>query len=186
MGYPAARRATYEDLLALPENVVGEIIGGQLVTQPRPASRHSLAASHLGGILYNPFVRGKGGPGGWVVLDEPEVHLKDGNIVVPDLAGWHRERMPEVPDVAAFELVPDWICEVLSPGTAVTDRSRKMPLYVAVTVPHVWLVDPGSRTLEAYKLEAGGWHVVGMWGEDAVVRVEPFEAIEFELGALWG
>src|ERR1700729_1449695 len=128
MGAPAKRRATYQDLLDVPEHLVAEIIDGALITQPRPASRHARAASRLGAELDGPFARGKGGPGGWILLDEPELHLH-GDIVVPDLAGWRRERMPELPDAAAFELAPDWICEVLSPGAAARDRTEKMPLY---------------------------------------------------------
>jgi Uma2 family endonuclease len=125
---PARRTATYEDLLEVPEHLVAEIIDGELVTSPRPSSRHSLAASGLGADLTGPFQRGRGGSGGWVNLDEPELHIA-GQVMVPDLAGWRRERMPEVPDVAYFELAPDWLCEVLSPSTAKRDRTRKMHHY---------------------------------------------------------
>ena len=184
MGDPAKRRATYEDLLAVPKHLVAEILGGNLVTQPRPASRHALASSVLGGELSGPFHRGKGGPGGWILLDEPQLHLH-GDILVPDIAGWRRARMPELPDAAAFELAPDWICEVLSPSTAASDRTEKMPIYARERVPHLWLVDPLARTLEAFKLEGTRWFVAGIWRDDATVRVEPFEAIELELAGLW-
>jgi len=184
MGEPAKRRATYEDLLAVPNHRVAEIIDGQLVTQPRPAALHARAASSLGGELYGPFDRGKGGPGGWILLDEPELHLH-GDVLVPDLAGWRRERMPEVPDAPAFELAPDWVCEVLSPSTAATDRAGKLPIYARERVGHVWLVDPIARTLEACRLEGGPWMLLGTWRDDAKVRVEPFEAVELELGGLW-
>jgi Uma2 family endonuclease len=184
MGGPAKRRATYEDLLAVPEHLIAEIINGALVTQPRPASPHALATSVLGTDLGAPFHRGKGGPGGWVLLFEPELHLH-GDILVPDYAGWRRERMPEVPDAAAFELSPDWVCEVLSPSTAATDRAEKMPIYARERVPHVWLVDPLARTLETYRLENGRWLMLGTWRDDARVRAEPFESHELELGALW-
>src|SRR5512142_1943672 len=116
MSDPARRNATYDDLLGLPSHVVGELLEGSLVVSPRPASRHARAASGLGGELHGPFQRGRGGPGGWIILDEPELHL-GGNVLVPDLAGWRRERMPQLPDVAAFELAPDWVCEVLSAST---------------------------------------------------------------------
>jgi Uma2 family endonuclease len=184
MGDPAKRRATYEDLLAVPNNRVAEIINGQLVTQPRPASRHARAASSLGGELYGPFDRGKGGPGGWILLDEPELHLH-GDVVVPDLAGWRRARMPELPDAAAFELAPDWICEVLSPSTAASDRAEKMPIHARERVAHLWLVDPIARTLEACRLENARWMLLGTWRDNANVRVEPFESFELELASLW-
>src|SRR5271165_3737801 len=180
MGQPAKRRATYEDLAAVPRHLVAEILDGVLVTQPRPASRHALAASVLGVELGAPFHRGKGGPGGWVLLDEPELHLH-GDVLVPDLAGWRRERMPEVPDAAAFDLAPDWACEVLSLSTAATDRAGKLPIFAREGVGHVWLVDPIARTLEVCRLERGHWLLVGTWRDDAKVRVEPFDAIELEL-----
>jgi Uma2 family endonuclease len=121
---------------------------------PRPASLHARAASSLGGELYGPFDRGRGGPGGWIILDEPELHLH-GDMLVPDLAGWRRERMPELPDASAFELAPDWVFEVLSPSTAATDRAEKMPIYAREQVGQLWLVDPIAKTLEACHFESG-------------------------------
>jgi Uma2 family endonuclease len=120
-----------------------------------------------------------------VILDEPELHLRGGHVLVPDLAGWRRERMPEIPSSAAFELAPDWICEVLSDSTSATDRADKMPIYAGEKVGHVWLVDPIDRTLEGYRLDAGHWTLLGTWRDGARVRVEPFDAIELELAALW-
>jgi Uma2 family endonuclease len=184
MGDPAKRRATYEDLLAVPEHLVAELINGALITNPRPAARHARASSSLGGELYGPFDRGKGGPGGWILLDEPELHLH-GDVLVPDLAGWRRERMPELPDAAAFELAPDWVCEVLSPATAATDRAEKMPIYARERVPYLWLVDPIARTLEACRLEKDRWLLLGTWRDDARVRVDPFAELELELAGLW-
>lgn len=184
MGDPAKRRATYEDLLAAPKHLVAEIIDGTLVTMPRPASLHARAASSLGGELYGPFDRGKGGPGGWIILDEPELHLH-GDVLVPDLAGWRRTRMPELPDASSFELAPDWVCEVLSPSTAATDRAEKMPIYAREQVEHLWLVDPVAKTLEACHLEDGRWVLVGTWRDNAKVRVAPFDAFELELAGLW-
>jgi Uma2 family endonuclease len=185
MGEPAKRCATYEDLLAVPAHLVAEIIHGVLVTQPRPATKHARASSVLGVELGGPFDRGRGGPGGWILLDEPELHLH-GDILVPDLAGWRRERMPELPDAAAFELAPDWVCEVLSPSTAATDRAEKMPIYARERVANVWLVDPIARTLEALRLDGARWILLGTWRDDAKVRVEPFDAVELELSGLWG
>ena len=184
MGDPAKRRATYEDLLAVPEHLVAEIINGALVTMPRPAARHAWTSSSLGGELHNPFMRGKGGPGGWILLDEPELHLH-GDVLVPDLAGWRRERMPELPDTSAFELAPDWICEVLSPSTTATDRAEKMPIYAREQVKHLWLVDPIARTLEVCELERGRWALLGAWRDDAKVHAPPFAELELELAGLW-
>jgi Uma2 family endonuclease len=184
MADAARRRATYDDLGSVPEHLVAEIINGELVTSPRPASPHARASSSLGGELYGPFDRGKNGPGGWVILDEPELHLH-GDVLVPDLGGWRRERMPELPEAAAFELPPDWVCEVLSPSTAARDRADKMPIYLREQVAFVWLVDPGTQTLEAYKLDGTAYRMLGAWRANAVVHVEPFDAFGLELAALW-
>lgn len=184
MGDPASRRATYEDLLTVPDHLVAEILNGVLITHPRPAARHARAASRLGAELDGPFDRGRNGPGGWLLLDEPELHLH-GDVLVPDLAGWRRERMPELPDTAAFELAPDWVCEVLSPSTEAADRAEKMPIYGREGVGHVWLVDPVARTLEVFQLEASRWVVLGTWRDDARVRAAPFAELDLELAGLW-
>ena len=184
MADPARGRATYDDLLRVPDHLVAEIIGGELVTSPRPAPAHARAASSLGGELYGPFDRGKNGPGGWGILDEPELHLH-GDVLVPDLASWRRERTPELPDAAAFELAPDWACEVLSPSTAARDRADKVPIYLRERVSYVWLVDPLNQTLEAFKFDTTGYRLLGTWCGSAVVQVEPFAALELDLSALW-
>jgi Uma2 family endonuclease len=165
--------------------MVAELIGGSLITHPRPAAPHARAATILGSELTGPFDRGKGGPGGWILLDEPELHLH-GDVLVPHLAGWRRERMPALPmDAAAFELAPDWVCEVLSVSTAAVDRAEKMPIYAREHVPHVWLVDPIPRTLEVYRLDGATYRTIATFYDDARVRPEPFDAVELELGALW-
>jgi Uma2 family endonuclease len=184
MGDPAQRRATYQDLLSVPENLIAEIIHGVLHTQARPASPHARAASVLGVELGGPFDRGRGGPGGWLVLDEPELHLH-GDVLVSDLAAWRRTRMPVMPEASAFELSPDWICEVLSPGRGAIDRGEKMPIYAREGVAFAWLVDPIEKVLEAYGLKDGKWVQLGVWTGDALVRAEPFEVFELELGGLW-
>ena len=186
MGNTAKRRATHEDLLALPENLVGEIINGNLVTSPRPGSQHASATTNLASELVGPFRFGKGGgPGGWVILAEPELHL-GGDVLVPDIAGWRRERMPVMPETAAFTLAPDWVCEVLSPqSTEARDREEKMPLYAREEVGHLWLVNPTAQTLEAFMLERERWVLLGTWSGDKKVRVKPFDAIELDLAALW-
>jgi Uma2 family endonuclease len=186
MGDAAKRRATYEDLLAVPPHVVGEIIRGVLYTQARPRTRHARSASRLGGLLDGPFDRGVGGPGGWLILDEPELHLgPEPDIVVPDLAGWRRARMPELPDAAHLELAPDWACEVLSPSTEDIDRAEKVPIYARERVGHVWLVDPLVRTLEVLRLDGASYRIVTTVRGDSRVHAEPFESVELELGLLW-
>jgi Uma2 family endonuclease len=183
---PAMQRATYEDVLRAPRHVVAEVLHGVLHTHPRPAMPHALAASALGEELGPPFKRGRGGPGGWIILDEPEIHLgPDPDILVPDLGGWRRERLPDVPDAAYLTLAPDWACEVLSPSTEDVDRAEKVPIYARERVSHVWLVDPLVRTLEVFRLDADTYRVVATYRGAATVRAEPFDAIELDLGVLW-
>jgi Uma2 family endonuclease len=181
---PAPRRATYADVLAAPENLVAELIDGVLYCQPRPRGRHAEAASVLGMDVGAAFHRGRGGPGGWIVLDEPELHLGE-HVLVPDLAGWRRSRLPDVGELAFFELAPDWVCEVLSPRTALLDRRRKLPIYAQNGVAHVWLVDPAVQTLESFRLDGDTYRLLGTLGGTDRARIEPFEAIELELSALW-
>jgi Uma2 family endonuclease len=164
--------------------MVGEIIHGNLLYAfPRPALRHSRAASVLGVDIGGPFDRGRGGPGGCLILDEPELHIGE-DVLVPDLAGWRRERMPAIEGVFAT-VAPDWICEVLSPSTEAIDRGEKLPVYARERVGHVWLVNPGSRTLEILRLDGPLYTAVATYYDDAVVRAAPFDAIELELAPLW-
>jgi Uma2 family endonuclease len=179
------RIATYADLEMLPEHLVGEIIGGELYTQARPRGTHGTASWVLGEELGPPFRRGRGGPGGWILLPEPELWLGPRpDVLVPDLAGWRRERLPTV-DVAHFTTSPDWICELLSEGTRAHDRVRKVPLYARERVAHVWLVDPAEKTLEVLRLDGDGYRLVLAADGDDPVRAEPFDAIALELGLLW-
>ena len=185
MAAPLERRATYQDVLAAPEHFIAEVIHGVLHLNPRPAKPHAAAASALGEELGPPFKRGRGGPGGWILLDEPELHL-GADIVVPDLGGWRRSRMPVLTnDEPFFTLAPDWICEVLSPRTSKVDLTEKLPLYAREGVPHAWIVDPLQRTLEARRLEGGKWLILDVWRDDAKVCAEPFEAFELDLAVLW-
>jgi len=185
MSSPAHRPATYADLLKVPDHLVAEIIDGELHTSPRPAPRHAVTASALGADLNLPFQQGRGGPGGWWILDEPELHL-GADILVPDLGGWRRTRLRRVPDEAYFVLAPDWICEVLSPSTYRLDRVKKLRVYAREGVRHSWLVHPGERTLEVLRLESRRWVIVGTFGGDAIVRAEPFEEVAIDLLPLWG
>jgi len=172
--------------MRVPDHLVAEIIDGELITTPRPASPHARAESVIGQDL-SPFDRrpgGPGGPGGWWTLVEPELHLGE-DVIVPDLAGWRHERMPVIPNVAAFTLAPDWVCEVISPRTGRIDRSRKMGIYAREGVRHLWFVDPLARTLEVYRLEGDRWVVASTHGGAETVRAEPFEAVAIDIGRWW-
>ncbi|GAC1575348.1 MAG: hypothetical protein NVS3B20_25000 [Polyangiales bacterium] len=186
MGDLARKRATYEDLCAVPRPLVAEIIDGVLRTHPRPAPPHARAASKLGAKLDRAFDDGESGPGGWWILDEPELHFASGDIVVPDLAGWRVERMAELPKTAYFELVPDWVCEVISKSTEAEDRAGKMPIYGMAGVAHAWLIDPILKTLEAFRFEGKRWTLLATMRGNSLVRAEPFADVELDLASLWG
>jgi Uma2 family endonuclease len=185
MGEPARREATYEDLYGLPENVTGEIISGELIVTPRPSRKHVYAASFLGGQLVPPYGSGRGGgPGGWVILIEPEIRLGD-HILVPDLGGWRRDRFPTSEETNWISVAPDWVCEVLSPATIRVDKIKKMPIYAQYGVRYCWLIDPLAKILDAFRVESGRWALLGSYVDDDQVRAEPFEEAEIELGNLW-
>src|SRR5512133_3821590 len=184
MAETATRRATYQDVLAAPEDKVAEVINGALRLSPRPAGPHTLAGSLLGSELTLPFHRGRGGPGGWIIVDEPELHLGR-DILVPDLAGWRRERMPQYPRAAFVTLAPDWICEVLSPSRHGYDRVEKKPAYARALVQYLWFLDPLEKVLEICQLRDARWVELASFEGDATVRAVPFDAIELDLGALW-
>ena len=181
------RRATYEDLLQVPEWKVAEIIDGELIVSPRPATPHAHAGIALASSIHGSFDGPPGNPerpGGWWILFEPELHFGD-DVLVPDQAGWRRDRLPVLPNAAFISQAPDWICEVLSPSTVTVDRARKMRIYAREGVGHLWFVDPIVRTLEVYRLKDGLWVVVNNFGGDDRVRAEPFDAVELGLGRWW-
>lgn len=184
MAEPAKKRATYSDLDAFPEGKNVELVRGELLTHARPSSPQTRAASNLGILLGGPFGFGIGGPGGWIILDEPELRIQ-GDCLIPDLAGWRRERMPEMPQVPAFELPPDWLCEVLSESTEAYDREVKLPVYARWGVQHLWLVDPIIKTLEIFALDQKGWRLLETFSGDKRVRAAPFETVELDLSMLW-
>lgn len=184
MSLPERREATYDDLMRVPDTKIAELIGGDLIVSPRPGGRHGVSMASLGMELGTPFRMGRGGPGGWWIIVEPELHL-DRHVLVPDLAGWRRERLPVFPAEHFVTVPPDWVCEILSESTYRVDRVRKMPIYAQSGVRHLWLVDPAKETLEVYRLEKKNWLLVGSHEGDAEVRAEPFDAIVLPLVNLW-
>jgi Uma2 family endonuclease len=184
------RRATYEDLMQVPDTKIAEIVDGELIVSPRPASPHAYAAAAIGSLVQAAY-HGDGDaadprrPGGWWILAEPELHLGE-DVIVPDFAGWRRERMPVFPAVPFFTLAPDWVGEIISPSTGRIDRSRKMRIYAREHVRHLWLVEPQVATLEVYRLnDAGLWTVAGVWGGDEQAFAEPFDDLELQLVRWW-
>jgi Uma2 family endonuclease len=183
---PKKPRATYEDLLNAPDTVVAEILDGELFTSPRPRGRHAIVHGNLLAMLHPPFYRGVGGPGGWWIVLEPQLHLNEPeDMAVPDLAGWLRERMPQVPEGVEFRVPPDWVCEILSPSTERMDRTRKLPIYARAGVRFVWLVNPVERMLEVLRRDHDHWVLVDVVGEEQRIRAEPFDAIEMDLSLIW-
>ncbi len=183
---PPRGKATYDDILALPEHVTGELVDGELYTQPRPAAPHARVASGLGMDLGGPFDRGRGGPGGWVILHEAELHLGD-DVLVPDLAGWRSERLSKAELGAAFFTTPpDWVCEVASKSTATRDRKVKAPRYAMDGVSFLWIVEPLEARVEAFALASEKWLWLGTWAETDDARIPPFDAVGLDLVRLFG
>jgi Uma2 family endonuclease len=180
MADAARAQSLYEHIERLPEGMVGEIINGQLHTHPRPSGPHVNAASLLLADIVGPFYRGHGdGPGGWRILGEPELHLqRNTEVLVPDIAGWRSERLPAIPDDQRFEVVPDWVCEILSVSTEGVDRELKMPVYARYGVQHAWLVDPRGKTVECYCLKAGEWALFASFSGEEPIRAAPFGAVD--------
>ena len=185
MAKPVNRIATYEDLFDLPDNVVGEIFGGDLVTHPRPSPRHSRAASMVGVLLGGSFdFKAIGDENGWWILDEPECH-PGADIVVPEIAGWRKANLADLPETAWFGTRPDWVCEVISPATAKYDRGVKREIYAREGVPFYWIVDPVARMVEVFTLKNGIWVQEALVADDEVVNLVPFESLPFDLSVLW-
>ncbi len=178
------KRAGYQDVLDAPPHMVAQVLDGVLYTFPRPALRHARASSCLGGVIGGPFDYDRGWPGGWWILNEPELHLGE-DIVVPDIAGWRRAFIPKIPEAAYWTVRPDWVCEVLSPSTRALDMGAKRDFYMREGVPYLWLVDPLARSLEGYALRRGVWAILSRFEGDALVSLPPFEAVSFDLGNLW-
>jgi Uma2 family endonuclease len=181
----ARKRPTIADLEALPPGVKGEIIEGVLYTMTRPRARHQRIATAVGGRIHDPFDAGRGGPGGWWILVEPGIQLPNTPEIAPDLAGWRRQRMPELPEDTSIDVVPDWVCEILSPATRRHDLLVKKPYYARVGVAYHWLIDRDARTLTAYRLAQEHWVDLGTWGDEIDARIPPFDAVSLDVKAFW-
>jgi Uma2 family endonuclease len=185
MSEPAENIARYEDLDSIPENMIGEIIDGELMVTPRPSARHANTAFGLSSELGPPYRFGRGnGPGGWIILFEPELRLGE-HTLVPDLAGWRKERLPTPPEENWITVSPDWVCEILSPSTLRLDKIRKMPIYAGHSVSYLWLLDPQAKNLDVFRLESGRWFLLVSYVEDDKARAEPFQEVEIDLKNLW-
>jgi Uma2 family endonuclease len=184
MSRSTKRPATYDDLLQVPDHLVAEIIDGELITSPRPATRHAHAGAALLSAIHNPFHQGEGGPGGWWILFEPELHFKN-DVLVPDIAGWRRERLPSFPDAAFITVAPDWVCEILSPSTEQVDRVRKARIYARERVKTMWLVNLGPKTIEVYTSISGMWTLVSTHAGNETAAIEPLDAVPLELARVW-
>lgn len=178
------RAATYKDLCEVPDHMVAEIVGGDLWVSPRPIVRHAHAAAMLAVELIAPFGQGRGGPGGWWILPECEIHF-GGDVLVPDLAGWRRSRLKEMSSEAFMTQAPDWACEISSPSTRKLDRVLKAGIYAREGVRHLWLVEPKKKKVEVFKLAAGVYLPILDVSDDQIAAAEPFEAVPFPLQRIW-
>ncbi len=176
---------TIADLDALPPGIKGEIIEGVLHTMTRPRARHQRLPGAVFRGVAGPLAAGKGGPGGWWILIEPGIELPNTPEIAPDLAGWRRERLPDLPEDNSITVVPDWVCEILSPTNRRHDLLVKKPYYAKVGVPFHWLIDRQGSTLTAYRLEREHWFELGTWGDETDARIPPFDAVPFDVKALW-
>ncbi|HEX8113505.1 MAG TPA: Uma2 family endonuclease [Kofleriaceae bacterium] len=182
---PSPRAPTLADLDALPPGIVGEIIEGVLYTMTKPRMRHQHATLGIGADLRSPFGLGRGGPGGWWIIPEPGIELPNTPEISPDVAGWRRERMPQMPGDEPIRLVPDCVCEILSPTTRRHDQSVKMPYYAKVGVPFLWLVDIDARVLTAHRLESSDWRIIGTYRDETEARIAPFDAVPLNVPDWW-
>lgn len=184
---PARKLAAYEDLLALPDDVRAEILGGEIVVLPSPLPSHNRIARAVGRFVGGPFDDDDGyeGPGGWWILPEVDVRFGAHDVVRPDVSGWRRTRLASPWDVRPIDVAPDWVCEILSPSNAKLDRVDKAALYASAGVPQYWIIDPNERILEAYALKHGAWLRLGAWSDGDIARIAPFDAIELGIGRLF-
>lgn len=187
-GMSARTLATYLDLAALGDDARAEIIHGAIIEKAAPSFEHGVAQSALSGTIGQHFGRrgGGGGPGGWWIASEVEVEYAAHEVFRHDVAGWRRERVPEMPHGSPTRIFPDWVCEILSPSNAKRDLVDKLRVLQASGVPHYWILDPVERVLLVHRLEASGYVVALTAAPGERVRAEPFDALEVNVGALFG
>jgi hypothetical protein len=178
------RGATYQDLREVPDHLIAEILDGDLWVSPHPAPRHQHVAMMLSIELGPPFQHGEGGPGGWNLLFEPELHLGH-DVLVPDLAGWRKERTLKLMERAHITDSPDWVCEIISKSTEKIDRGLKQRIYARHGVRYLWFADPIKRTLEVFKLAADVWVPILTADNEAIANAQPFDAVPFRLSRIW-
>lgn len=182
---PAQRLATYADLAALPDGERGEVLNGELVLQPSPTPLHQSTMGEIYAELRNPFQRQRGGPGGWWLIQDVDVEFGRHDICRPDISGWRRDRVPQFPSERPVGHRPDWVCEGLSPRTALRDQGDKRAIYQRAEVPWYWLVDPSNRTITVLRLAADGYVVHQVAGDGGIAALQPFDAIELDLSFLF-
>jgi Uma2 family endonuclease len=187
---PSATSATLAELDALPPGIVGEIIEGVLHTMTKPRMPHQRTTCKIGGGVGDPFDDGRGGPGGWWIVTQPGIELPNNTKEIsPDVAGWRRERLPRMPRNGPITVVPDWVCEILSPTTRRHDMIHKLPYYAKVSVPHLWLVDLDARVLTVHQLliTSGqqGWGIRGPYSDETEARIAPFDAVPLNIASWW-
>jgi Uma2 family endonuclease len=183
---PSTKPPTLADLDALPPGIVGEIIEGVLYTMTKPRMRHQRTTTRIGAGVSDPFDMGRAGPGGWWIVTEPGIELpNDTKEISPDVAGWRRERMPEMPVDEPIRVVPDWVCEILSPTTRRHDMLRKQPYYAKIRVPFMWLVDIEARVLTAHRLDGDTWRTIATYSDESEARIAPFDAVPLNVASWW-
>lgn len=189
MSQSARKGATLDDFWKIPEQErFHELIGGDLIRKATPSGEHGDAQAGVVGAVRAPFQRlpNRGGPGGWWIASEVEVLLESGDVVRPDVAGGRREHCPERPTGTPVKARPDWICEVVSPSNANDDTVKKLRLYQRVAIAHYWIADPRDATLTVMRWSPDGYITLLRAERGETIRAEPFEAIEIEVGTLFG
>lgn len=185
MSLPAERLLTYDDLLAADpgHGARPELWEGRLWYRTAPRPTHSRLQGRVAGRL-DGLDPDEPGDDGWWIMVEPDWLIGPGKVLRPDLGGWRRVNLPELP-AGAIRTRPDWVCEAISPDDPARDRVVKRAIYAELGVPYCWIIDPEGRTLEAFRLVDGQWLLEGSWTDGAVVRIPPFEELELKISSFF-
>ncbi len=181
---PALRDTAIADFLAIPEDQRHhEIIDGELVRKAMPSGPHGRAQFRIATEIGGPYDRraGRGGPGGWIFATEVEIQLEPPNLFRPDVAGWRRERLRQLPKEGPSGERPDWVCEILSPSNKQNDLFKKLRTYRRCQVAHYWIIDPDIEALAVYCWTADGYLLVLTAQGAERIRAEPFDAVELSV-----